>query len=498
MAYKKYINRNGKLYGPYEYESKRVDGKVITEYHGAQKPNKFRKFLLIIGAFVFILILILFLTNIKKTNSGFSGKSVLELDADYKEGEILNGKLDISLNNGELIPADSKLVLQNSNVSYDFLLREIISEKLSEGDFYISGKELSGSGEGYGKEGNAEFYPEVYFKLNIYSLENEEEITETPTEIPEEVQEVVEEIFNEPSTETNSESEELTETQNVPITGNAISRFFGLTGRATVEKLQKEIDVVISKDRDYELYLEEGESYTIELGSVRTASGNLDNNEIIEKKEGNKVIFKTDYSEKKNGFGSDYLEDNPYKISVDLNKLNLNLEKGDLNVKIVYEDEELLLLNAVLDEEIIVNDTISEIPVEEEPEEEEEIIISDEENDSLNISKPLNQSNQTIEVSFEETKERLTIQEKAALLSAFGNTSVEVIKSELFKERIIIGYKLGNYEIEYSYDFNISNETLENEMEKDRIKWLKDIANSLLQEEPVHEEINLSNSTYNF
>ena len=40
MAYKKYIQRNGKLYGPYLYESKRVDGKVVSEYHGSEEPKK--------------------------------------------------------------------------------------------------------------------------------------------------------------------------------------------------------------------------------------------------------------------------------------------------------------------------------------------------------------------------------------------------------------------------------------------------------------------------
>ena len=37
MAYKKYIKRGGKLYGPYLYESKRVNGKVVSEYHGSKK-----------------------------------------------------------------------------------------------------------------------------------------------------------------------------------------------------------------------------------------------------------------------------------------------------------------------------------------------------------------------------------------------------------------------------------------------------------------------------
>jgi hypothetical protein len=39
MAYKKYIKRDGKVYGPYIYHSRKVHGKVITEYRGKVKKN---------------------------------------------------------------------------------------------------------------------------------------------------------------------------------------------------------------------------------------------------------------------------------------------------------------------------------------------------------------------------------------------------------------------------------------------------------------------------
>ena len=47
MAYEKYIKKNGKVYGPYLYHSKRVDGKVISEYRGqniTKKPSKKRNY----------------------------------------------------------------------------------------------------------------------------------------------------------------------------------------------------------------------------------------------------------------------------------------------------------------------------------------------------------------------------------------------------------------------------------------------------------------------
>lgn len=40
MVFKRYIKRDGKVFGPYFYESKRVDGKVISKYKGSAKEDK--------------------------------------------------------------------------------------------------------------------------------------------------------------------------------------------------------------------------------------------------------------------------------------------------------------------------------------------------------------------------------------------------------------------------------------------------------------------------
>ena len=39
MAYKRYIKRGGKVYGPYIYKSRKENGKVISEYVGRGKLN---------------------------------------------------------------------------------------------------------------------------------------------------------------------------------------------------------------------------------------------------------------------------------------------------------------------------------------------------------------------------------------------------------------------------------------------------------------------------
>ncbi len=53
MAYKKYIRRNGKLYGPYIYHSKRVGGKVISEYQGMTRKIDYRKLIVVFFGVLF-------------------------------------------------------------------------------------------------------------------------------------------------------------------------------------------------------------------------------------------------------------------------------------------------------------------------------------------------------------------------------------------------------------------------------------------------------------
>jgi hypothetical protein len=86
----------------------------------------------------------------------------------------------------------------------------------------------------------------------------------------------------------------------------------------------------------------------------------------------------------------------------------------------------------------------------------------------------------------------LTEQERNILLGYFGNSSVKTVKSELFKGRYILGYEIGEFNIEYSYDSNLEKDILTTQIENDKVKWLKDISTQITQEESVHEEVNLS------
>jgi len=93
MVYEKYIKKNGKVYGPYLYRSKRVDGKVISEYVGEKKDsNKVqRKFL--ISATSIAIVLVLFAMIFFSLSSGvFSGKAVSEHEYETPliTGDVVN------------------------------------------------------------------------------------------------------------------------------------------------------------------------------------------------------------------------------------------------------------------------------------------------------------------------------------------------------------------------------------------------------------------------
>ena len=141
MAYKKYIKRNGKTYGPYIYHSRKVDGKVITEYHGKHVPqNK----LFILGIFSFLLFTFLlggyFFTHSESLNtlknvglksiSSITGFTIFEnqtfneTNEQTKEIEAFNENLLSKFYNKFVIPFTEKI--------YSFITGFVTDEETSE------------------------------------------------------------------------------------------------------------------------------------------------------------------------------------------------------------------------------------------------------------------------------------------------------------------------------------------------------------------------------
>ena len=97
MVYERYIKRGEKIYGPYLYQSKRVSGKVISEYVGHSGKKESTKKLLFLGVVGLIFILGFFLFSL-------TGKITLLIDNAHSSGENLDGILKLKLEPLEIIP----------------------------------------------------------------------------------------------------------------------------------------------------------------------------------------------------------------------------------------------------------------------------------------------------------------------------------------------------------------------------------------------------------
>ena len=410
MAYEKYIKKDGKLYGPYIYHSRRIDGKVVSEYHG-QKNLWHGKFLWIIPM---VLLVIFGAYLIGQKGNKTTGYSVLDLNANYQEGQTLEGGLKLSLREGELIPVSSSVVFENAGKEYEYPLKDLVSESTSEGNFFIQGKNISGSGLGFGILGIRDIYPEVYFILLIYS--------------PKENQ-----------------------------TGDGIT------------ESEREVQGSVSSGNTFTYMLQEGERAELKPRSVRTASGQLSEDSVSLAIEGNLVSISTNYSEKEEGFGISYIGSGEKikELTINLNELNLFLEKGDLKVGVFYEGEEIVSLQTTVGE----GDVSAQEPAPIGQSTTEQIT-------TASVNENANDTNITeAEFSIIIPTAELTTVEISVLEKEFGNISLEVKETKTRNGFIIIRYELREDTwVNYSYSSDLDNSTLNLFIQQDRIKWLKDLA----------------------
>ena len=593
MVYKKYIKKDGKFYGPYVYHSRRVNGKVVSEYHGVKKDTDYKKFVLIfLGVCLFICLIyaVIFFSN------QFSGNVVFDLNVNYQEEEPLDGTLKFSLKEGELIPASSKIIFENSGGKYSYNLEDVVSGELIEGDFYAEGRALTGSGLGYGVQGTKEVYPTVYFTLDVYSekksdsfVEETSGTTEANTEeaplttgIPKEGTRTSDEVTSEngglgvpqrgastsspsrserrpqdtelggkESEEESGESNEIREEQenidevvepevvekntlveqdeipeeqekevkeekikdekvkeekekevveepevveDASITGNIVSRLFGqvfnfflsLTGQVSIE-FETEVQGEVSADKPFVYDLTEGQTAEILVKSVKTDDEELSDNviklDILE----NKVIVTTNYFKEENGFGEDYIRDKEKTLVIDLDKLDLIMEKGELKISLVYGEEEIISLTTLLETgNVKANKTTEEKKLKQ---------INNKTKEDINPVEVNETMNKTIFSDITEILEEgvLSDREREILINEFGNVSIKRT-AESINKKIVVKYELGKYWIKYAYDDDA--EDLDYLMEVDKVKWLRDLIKTILQEESVPQK--LENFTANY
>jgi hypothetical protein len=396
MSYKKYIEKDGKVYGPYVYKSHRVNGKIVSEYCG-QGVNKKKVFIFAAGAF--ILIAMIFILIFYK---GFTGNVVSEESAPiYPSLEksviypvVYFTLLSIRVSETEIPEESPEIIIQPNNTSSSNITSYVPELNETEEPEIVPDNSSS-----------AEIIPEEEIPVETTNKENEEVIS---PEIPEETEDTstTEEPVA-PSIEETEEPDLDIVSESLDNIANFFLGFLKSTGMAvSEEKIEIKVNGNVSLDEPFIYELSEGETIQLLSGSVKTDLFSLPDNAVKIVYKDNLVIISTNYSEYK-------------ELTEDTQE----------NSTLIIEERKNLIL---------------------------------------------------------------TEPEKNTLLEYFGNSSVKTVKSELFKGRYVLGYELGEFNIEYSYDSELEKEILKAQIEKDKVKWLKDISAQITQEESVHEEVNLS------
>jgi len=520
MAYKKYIKKGGKLYGPYIYHSRREDGKVVSEYRGLgggrYDINSKKILIAILG--IFLLTAMIYLSiNIGKN---LTGKAILDLDADYS-GEILKGKLVLS-SSGD-IPENARLVFESNNETiFEGSMEEFISPEISFNLLISSGQapDSSSSGQDDTKtpeqipSNNSENIPQDNTEdtptNNTGNSNNQETPIETEDTNPE--QEIVEEkgetgsvpentidendseeIANNPpannenpekKSNSNSDSNEKSAPENQgkeeksdkedSSTSNSdkkdSSKESSDKGSSNKEKenggspltggvISHEVKTVggrVSKGNFFIYTLGEDESFE----GIEPGSVKTDEKEINDKN----IQAKT--KGKEINVSTDYIEED---IIIDLSKFNMPVKYGILKISVKSEDgSEIASLSVNVDDSEIIDDSLNE--------------------SSTNLSEVLK-----IEESI-----KLTPEEEKILLDEFGTISIKTKSATEKNGFLTLNYEIGKYSIDFSYDSKLSDDTLKYFSERDRAEWLKDIAKSLQKKQIRETPIKGFNESYNF
>jgi len=203
MVYKKYVRVNGKLHGPYYYESYREGSRVKKRYLGTRHPNeqekpkkavvpqKSLKFLKVFGILILLIVLVSFLRPTGNVALQINEESFYELNDD------LVGSLSVLIDEGETVQKDVGLVLE--------LIKDdaVVAENRLSLEEYINGQvdfvelsEVVESCEGVVSESVEEVCQDVVIDETVVENCVEEEVCTFSTQACE-VQEVCVEEGNE-------------------------------------------------------------------------------------------------------------------------------------------------------------------------------------------------------------------------------------------------------------------------------------------------------------
>jgi hypothetical protein len=355
-VHEKYTYKDGKKYGPYKYETKRVDGRVVTTYLGNDVTSKVSRYLLVIGVAVVISFFMytLYLKS-PSLSSSLTGKISLDVKFVYQLGEPVDGLMKFRIKEGELIPSDSMVEIMYADQSKTVPLSSLVNDATISGDYYAEDSELSGSGEGYGVIGTKITYPEITFKVSVYdngqSISTPDSSGSTSSGSSESNDEPVASDVSTSDSGSASDSSSGSESTDAGITGNALA------------ENEFTVDGVASYDSPFTYNVAADQSAHIVPGSVMVDGKVLPDQTVSLTTENGKLIASTGYFVNERGFGRNYLGDYALSLDVDVLKLGLNAIPGNIEVRLVSQGKTLASQKqevTVLSSPLLVNDSGTE------------------------------------------------------------------------------------------------------------------------------------------
>ena len=437
--HKKFTYKKGKRFGPYYYETKRVNGKIVTTYLGrsykepekkfnitgsiertirqadSRKTLQDHKYKSVLGVLGFVFILAVLLLLFFSFPREISGKASLDIDANYLPGELITGKLNLILNEGELIPSDSLVVVTLGSEVREYSLSDLVSEEVVEGGFYVEDFNIGGSGSGYGIAGVKEIYPEVSFDLRIFGEEvsessgdssesgvGEGELDNESEEVDEGIEETPESdkgsgdsessLEEDGATEKSSDSDDSGDGEESSSNdgsgassssesslgdssdsgdsgesdgGGSDGDSSGDSGESVTGSVISDEEFIVSgtvvKGESFEYNLEQGQKAELVAGSVKV-NGEIKGEVDLEISEG-KIIVSTDYFIEEHGFGEEFLGDE-HEIEVSIDDLGFVAESDSvLKIEVIYNENILVEVEKDISVEEIeeVNETIKAV-----------------------------------------------------------------------------------------------------------------------------------------
>lgn len=119
MVYEKFSRKNGKTYGPYLYHNKRVDGKVVTAYHGKKEDRM--KTLFLISFFAIMIILFSFYYF---RNEIMYSPLIVDL-RESSPGSFIQGTANVHAPTGQSIPLNSIVELKVNAPGFESITKRL-------------------------------------------------------------------------------------------------------------------------------------------------------------------------------------------------------------------------------------------------------------------------------------------------------------------------------------------------------------------------------------